>query len=289
MAPFGFGGYNGGVRTAAALAVALGAVVVATADAAPKPGVERARSQGVAAIFSYAVGEPGGAGFSRLRLVIRRHGVTRFSARLRRAPSPGGQAQPANYFERRRSVSVRDLDGDGEPEVVLDLYWGGAHCCWYTQLYRWLPRAGTYRALVHVWGNVRYRLADLVHDGLPELVTLDDRFSYAFASFADSRWPLRILDYRRGALRIVTRAFPRQIERDASALWREATTGRGRRENYGILAAWAADQCLLGHGSKALQTLERLRRRGRLQGTAERPRAYLAHLRRFLRRTGYLY
>ena len=37
----------------------------------------------------------------------------------------------------RDSVAVRDLDGDGEPEVILDLYTGGAHCCFVSRFYRW--------------------------------------------------------------------------------------------------------------------------------------------------------
>ena len=152
MAPFGFRGYNARVRNAAALAVALGIVIAPTAAAAPRPHVERARAGVVEVTFSYAY-DAAKFGFSRQRLVIRRAGVTRFAAALRRPPSPGGRAQPANYFDHRRSVSVRDLDRDGAPEVVLDLYWGGAHCCWYTQIYRYVSAAGTYRPLVHVWGN----------------------------------------------------------------------------------------------------------------------------------------
>ena len=284
MAPSGFGGYNGGVRTAAALAVALGAVVATSAGATPKPRVERARAGAVEAVFSYAY-DPATFRFTRQRLVIEREGMTRFSRPLRRPPTPGGQAQPTNYFSHRRSVSVRDLDGDAEPEVVLDLYWGGAHCCWYSQLYRWLPREGTYRALVHIWGNQPYRLRDLDGDGTPELVAHDDRFAYAFASFADSSWPIRILRYRSGRLTVVTRAFPGAIKRDAARQWRMAQ--RTRRANEGILAAWAAEECLLGASQKAFATLGRLGRQGRLRGD-ERPAAFLAHLRRFLRRTGYL-
>ena len=276
------------MKAAVALASLAPAAVLASGGlAVPKPRVERARSGDVAAAFSYALGGPRPAGFSRQRLVIRRAGVTRFAARLRKPPPPAGQAQPANYFEHRRSVSVRDLDGDGEPEIVLDLYWGGAHCCWYTQVYRYLPSETTYRALVHVWGNVRYRLVDLNRNGVPELVTRDDRFSYAFASFAYSQRPLRILEYSRGQLTVVTRSFPREIAADANALWREAASRAGRRENCGILAAWAAEESMLGRGREALHTLERLRRQGRLHGSDEPPRAYLAHLRRFLVRTGY--
>ena len=286
MAPSGFRGYNARVRNAAALAVALGIVIAPTAAAAPRPHVERARAGLVEVTFSYAY-DAAKFGFSRQRLVIRRAGVTRFAAALRRPPSPGGRAQPANYFDHRRSVSVRDLDRDGAPEVVLDLYWGGAHCCWYTQIYRYVSAAGTYRPLVHVWGNLPYRLEGLDRVGTPELVAHDNRFSYAFSSFADSRWPIRILRYGAGTLTFVTRSYARQIGHDATALWKESMSPAGKRDNYGRLAAWAADECMLGHSGAAFDTLEQLRRSGRLHGQPK-PAAYLKHLRRFLRRTGYL-
>ena len=75
MAPFGFRGYNGQVRTAAALAVALGAVIVTTAAAAAKPHVERARAGAVEAVFSYSY-DTGAFRFTRQRLTIVRDGVT---------------------------------------------------------------------------------------------------------------------------------------------------------------------------------------------------------------------
>src|SRR6185437_8014100 len=97
-----------------------------------------------------------------------------------------------------------------------------AHCCWYTQIYRYDGATQHYRPLVHVWGNVNYVLADLDHDGRLELVTRDDRFSYAFSSFADSRWPVRILAYRAGKLIVVTKSYASEIKRDSASLWHEA-------------------------------------------------------------------
>ena len=123
MAPFDFHGYNGHVKAAAALAVALfglGTVVVATAAAAPKPNVERARAGAVEAAFSYSY-DAAAFRFSRQRLVITRDGKRSFSASLRKPPG-GFSTQPAGYFSHRRSVFVTDVEGDGEPEVVLDLY-----------------------------------------------------------------------------------------------------------------------------------------------------------------------
>ena len=288
MAPFDFHGYNGHVKAAAALAVALfglGTVVVTTAAAAPKPHVERARAGAVEAAFSYSY-DAAAFRFSRQRLVITRDGKRSFSASLRKPPG-GFNTQPAGYFSHRRSVFVTDVEGDGEPEVVLDLYWGGAHCCWYSQIYRYVPATRRYSPLLHVWGNFSYVFADLDHDGSQELLTRDDRFSYAFASFADSRWPVRILRYRAGRLTVETPSFPSEIGRDANALWHAAMNPRRKASNQGIVAAWAAEQCMVGHAAVAFKTIDRLSRSGKIHGERTRV-AFERKLRSFLRRTGYL-
>jgi hypothetical protein len=275
------------VRGVAALAAALAAVLATTASAAPRPHVERAQAGAVQATFTYAW-DPARFRFSRQHLAITREGVSRFAAFLRRPPEHGANAQPAGFFRHKRSVSISDLDGDGEPEVVLDLYWGGAHCCWYTQVYRYDAARQHYLPLVHVWGNVGYVLADLDHDGRQELVTRDDRFSYAFASFADSRWPVRILAYRAGRLTVVTKTYPAEVKRDAGALWHEAMA-RARKgpSNQGIMAAWAADQCLLGHCAVAFRSIASLSKTRRIHGELKAG-PYQRKLRAFLQRTGYV-
>ena len=45
-----------------------------------------------------------------------------------------------------RSIGLRDLDGDGEPEVLLELFSGGANCCLSTLIYRYRANANTYVA-----------------------------------------------------------------------------------------------------------------------------------------------
>jgi len=286
VAPFGFGGYNGVVRAAVALAVALGAVFVTTAGAAPRPHVEHASAGAVEATFTYSY-DPAAFRFTRQHLTIERDGVTSFSASLRKPPGGGFNAQPSNYFTHRRSVSVTDIDGDGEPEVVLDLYWGGAHCCWYSQVYRYAPATKHYAPLVHVWGDFGYVLADLDHDGRQEIVTRDDRFSYAFASFADSRWPVRILRYQAGRLTVDTPAYRSEIGRDANALWHAAMNPKRKASNQGIVAAWAADEAMVGHWPVAFKTIDRLSRNGKIHGERSRVK-FEQKLRSFLRRTGYL-
>ena len=68
------------------------------------------------------------------------HGAGVAASRARTA-SPG-----IDTIASPRPLTVRDLDGDGEPEVLVDLYTGGAHCCFYTVILRFdrphVPRNG---------------------------------------------------------------------------------------------------------------------------------------------------
>jgi hypothetical protein len=160
--------------------------------------------------------------------------------------------------ERPAELLVRDLDADGEPEVVLDLFTGGAHCCTESRIYRYAPGPRTYRRSLQGWGNAGYRSTDLDRDGRPELQSADDRFSYLFTSYAGSFRPIQIWHFERGRLLDVTRSFPGAVADDATAQWREYKRLRAQRSDVrGVLAAWLADMIVLGREGKAWRQLER--------------------------------
>ena len=149
----------------------------------------------------------------------------------------------------RGPLSVRDLNGDGEPEVLLDLYSGGAHCCSSTRLYAFDGRSRRYDVLSHDWGSSGYRIEDLDGDGRLEFVTADDRFSYAFTYYAASRRPPRYFRYERGRFVDVTKKFPARIEADAADIWKAfseaAPSDPTGNDVRGLAAAYVAEQCLL--------------------------------------------
>lgn len=191
-------------------------------------------------------------------------------------------------------LAVTDLNGDGEPEVLLDLYSGGAHCCVFTRIYQFDVAYTDYTWIEHGWGNYPYDLADLDGDGLPEFSSADDRFAYAFAAFAFSIPPVQIWQYRAGAMSDVTPGFRASIKRDARKWWKLYKKERRkpiakRTDLRGILAAWAADKYRLGHKAVVWKTLKGARKRGELRGSAPWPkgRKYLRELRAFLNATGY--
>jgi hypothetical protein len=259
------------------------AALLALAAPSPQPVVERVTRGAVTAELSYTVRDDA---VRDLRLRILRRGRLAGEVRPRPLGFGGRVAGP---------LVVRDLDGDREPEVVLDLYSGGAHCCTSSLFFRYVRTRGTYAKATRSWGNQGYRLVDYDRDGQPELSSRDDRFAAAFTAYAASASPIQVWHYDRGRLRIVTRRFLPRIAHDAVQLWREYA--RIRRSDFpevrGFLAAWLADQALLGREEEGWRVLEAAERRGELGRGATMDgypagRRYLAALRSFLRRTGYL-
>lgn len=267
----------------------LACVLVPSSLAAP-PKSETASSGNVRATLVYSVPRTPFGDYD-LRLAIDRAGAREHDARV--LPRGKGLGVSPLALPGGRALAVRDLDGDREPEVLLTLSSGGAHCCVWLLIYRWHASRGAYTTVSRDLGDAGYRLADLDGDRRTEFVSADARFAYAFASFGGSGFPLQIWTYDQGVLTDTTRAYPALVAKDAAKHWRSyrAGLGGGRGTVRGYLAAWAADQCLLGRGEAAFAKLRRLshtfskRDDVEFSGSASR---YLRELRSFLRKTGYL-
>jgi hypothetical protein len=254
------------------IAALLAGAVVASGSAA---GAEKTV---VRANVTY---EKKGHEFRKIRLQITRN------SRIWRS-RPLGNA----YFI-RPTVHVRDLDADGELEAWVDTYSGGAHCCLDSRFFRWVPSRIAYAATEHAWRDIGYRRLRLDGDSRPELVSADARFGYMFTAFAASAFPVQIWHFDHGRMIDVTRSYPSRIERDADELWRLYQRFRpGPDDSRGVLAAWVADQYLLGRGEEGWATMERLREQGafgprpHLAGWPQ-GKAYLRELRAFLVKLGY--
>lgn len=227
-----------------------------------------------------------------LRVSVRRHGIRVLTAPLSRFACRGCAVSGLNALASPAPLVVRDLDADGEPEVLVNVYTGGAHCCFYTVILRFDGR--TYRGSVAFWGDPGYALRDLDGDGRPELVTADDRFAYAFTSYAASVLPLRIDHYDHGVLTDVTSDYPQLVRREAAGVWREYLRERRRpgSDVRGLLAGWLADEYRLGLQAEGWRQIDAAYRRGELSAPRVDPiwpagPRYLSALRSFLARTGY--
>lgn len=93
--------------------------------------------------------------------------------------------------------ALPDVTGDALDELVVHDYTGGANCCNFTRIYSF--DAEEARPLLALGtGHCEVELADLDGDGRAEVQTCDDRFAYAFCSFADSPKPPVVLAFDAG-------------------------------------------------------------------------------------------
>ena len=187
------------------------------------------------------------------------------------------------------SLAIRDLAGDGEPEVLVDLFTGGAHCCSITVIYRYAPATGTYTRIAKLWGDPAYQVLAPAPDGGPPLLkTADDRFANAFCAYVCSLLPGQLFRLGSGGLRDVTRHFPQLVSADLAdldhVLSHARRTPSDRFAIKGILPAVCADYYLLGRRAGCDRLLVGAARRGELAPT---PARYARRVRRFLRRLGY--
>jgi hypothetical protein len=156
-----------------------------------------------------------------------------------------------NLVQPRNALHVRDVNGDGEPDVLVDLFSGGAHCCSSTVI-EVLNTGGTaYQQTVASWLNGFYRLRDLDGDGQPEFVTDDERFAYLFTSYAESWRPPMVLELRGHTLRDRTTDFPKLVRKDLLAIDDELPKlVRQGGDPRGLVGARVADMYLDGLDSQ---------------------------------------
>lgn len=260
----------------------VGVLGVAVSSVRAENVTKTVEQGGVTAELSYEKLETEGIPQIRdLRLKIQRSSQVRFD----QAPNISEYDRPLIDWAVEAPVSdaftVRDLNGDREPEVIADFYTGGAHCCTYSMIYHYDAKQQQYVESRAFWGNLGYQLVDFERDGKLEFLSADDGFAYAFTSYAASAFPIKILRFENGSMVDVTRNYPKQIYSHAYQLW--TTYQRVKDEDSevkGLLAAYLADKYLLGQQADGWNQVRKVyQQRDREE--------FFSSLRKFLKETGY--
>ena len=273
----------------------VAAFVVAGSLAASPAALARtqsAHSGDVSATFTFSAKLPPYKG-EKLRLKIVRAGKTAYDARVV-AKFCVTYCRPLNTGRGQTSVHAVDLEPGGEPDVVLDLFSGGAHCCDIEQIFSYDPGTMTYVKTERNFGDPGERIVDLGHNGHKEFLTANDAFAYEFTDYAASGLPIDILTFSHRRFHDVTTSYPKLIARDA-AVWLKAfksQAGMHYDDSTGVIAAWAADEDLLGQSKRVARYLAQQAKAGHLNSalSPEEPsgQKFVAKLQRFLRKLGYL-
>ncbi len=140
------------------------------------------------------------------------------------------------------------------PQVVITAFTFGAHCCTVTNIAtmtapdKWRVVEGP-----RLDGDEGFTFADLDRDGAQEMISYDNSFLYAFASYADSFAPRRVAKLVGADIKDVTgdpryRDFLRGEVRKMEA---EARKTPDMWHSNGFLGAWVAAKSLVGEGDEA--------------------------------------
>jgi hypothetical protein len=268
---------------------ALAAVIVAAPAGAAKPSpwtrvVLHKSHAGVDATLTFQRRKEsfGAYSFRDMQLVVKHAGKTVYDHELCSLDRCG--------IASKHVLSLRNVWGDGVPEALVDFYTGGAHCCFET-LVVLADGAHPGRAVFHDWGDPGYEIQH--HDRAPVIVTADDRFAYAFTSFAGSGLPVQVWTINaNGVLTNITRTRPDLIKKDALTWWHAYVDQRGKKDSdiRGVLAAWCADVYLLGQGPDCTSELANAVKRHYVSGLGLWPGGpkFATALRRSLSKWGYL-
>ena len=171
----------------AALIAGLAAALALIASPAALATTQTARSGNVTASFTFSGSYPN---FTGLQLSIAQ-GSTVYYDEPVTSKLCGTYCAPGSPSGSQGSVHVLDLEHDGQPDVLLDLYSGGAHCCWIEQIFSFDPGTMTYAVSQHDFGDPGEDIVDLRHNGRYEFLTADDSFAYRFTDFARRACPSR--------------------------------------------------------------------------------------------------
>jgi len=105
------------------------------------------------------------------------------------------------------TLTGTDIDGSGWPNVLVETYTGGAHCCFATRVFD-LGDAFVELALPpSPGGNAGAMFVDLDGDGAHEVMTADDAFAYAYCCYACSPAVRVVLALDAARLRYVPASF----------------------------------------------------------------------------------
>jgi hypothetical protein len=290
------------MRSIIALCAAIACLIAApSALAATKgPQTETATVGGVTATLTYTMRSDYEAG--DVRLAITRDGAP---ATLEGDGDPAAGCQQCESAipvgalgTDLKSLTLADLDGNGETEVIVDSYTGGAHCCSISAIYGWDPATSRYRHLVQFWGDPGYVLKELGGAPGQELVSADPRFAYTFCAYVCSAMPVLVLRYEDFSLVDVTRQFPLQMRQQDRELRKTikqlARKPADRFAVRGMLPALCANLYRLGAGASCRADLRNALKRGWLvqePGDAAAHwaggRRYIQRVERTLRKYGY--
>jgi hypothetical protein len=154
------------------------------------------------------------------------------------------------------NIFLKDLDGDRTPEVIVETYSGGAHCCTSFEIYSWQQNKFL-TASIGMRNGSGGSFKDIDGNGSQEFLSYDNSFLYTFSSYADSFPPTQIYNLRQGKLVETTRNYPKYLRERLKSFEKAIAKLKGSPSGggNGVLAGYVAQKSLLGEFPEAWEVL----------------------------------
>jgi len=155
------------------------------------------------------------------------------------------------------NLTGSDLNADGYPDLVVETYSGGAHCCFGTQVFSLRPNGAAF-ILQKPESNAGGTFEDLNADGVFEFITYDDSFAYQYCPYAAGVLVKVIMAYDLGQDRYIPASpqFPDEYSEDIATHEQRADIAPGEMgewdgTNICAVQPLALDYLYLGQPGKA--------------------------------------
>ncbi len=164
------------------------------------------------------------------------------------------QLQASQVISKNILVQIGELDRSNPyPEVVFSSFTGGAHCCNEVHIATSSSDGSTWhRVDVGLFNGVPHEVSDPDHEGVYKFVDEDNRFLYAFSSYAGSAAPPLVYQLYGYQVQDVTRqprfhplVYESLIQYD-QAVQAAAADKDNTPEINGLLAGYVGTASLLG-------------------------------------------
>lgn len=136
-----------------------------------------------------------------------------FGGRALRTISPDGERiETEDFMIELAQTPNNDLNKNGIPDIEIQSYSGGAHCCFSTTLLELSSPASV--VFDHAFSECPAISTDLDLDGIPEYQSCDDIWAYEYCSYAESPLPTVIWKWNGDIYEIANAEFPQAYQAD---------------------------------------------------------------------------
>jgi hypothetical protein len=183
---------------------------------------------------------------------------------------PSSIATPGSSPWATQPICIATFGPSGETVLLVGSYSGGSQCCSTIAAYPVLPH-GIGAAVVTPFTDLGP--VSLERDGsYALLVTSDIDFAMSLGPYMFTQAPVMVLGFKGSRFVVATPQHRRLVAADAKTWWdgylASVRQRPGGGPDAGYLAAWLADECVLGKGATAWGTIGMLFKEGKFETDA---------------------